>query len=178
MRANSKKSDERAPPCKPARFPATERSWQGNPPQRRSGDSFPLLAHSRTSVQQVTVGQCWARIPRRHLSDSHCQMTRIPARSSPRSSPPIPEKRLPTVTMFLVAGGAGPGPATIAASPLHATGFHAVAVNGRCDSLSPRHPPAEEREDGVRHPAVSARSHGRRPIPHSACRRTNRPRCT
>src|SRR5688500_35143 len=44
-------------------------------------------------------GKCRARTRRRKGSSSHWKATRCPARSSPRSNPPTPLKREPTVRL-------------------------------------------------------------------------------
>lgn len=51
------------------------------------------------SPKRETSGQCLARTRWHHSSRSTCHRTVQPARSRPRSIPPIPEKRLPTVGM-------------------------------------------------------------------------------
>jgi hypothetical protein len=53
---------------------------------------------ARTSGWHGTPGQCRARTRRQYSSCSHCHTTRIPARSRPRSNPPIPLKSDPTFT--------------------------------------------------------------------------------
>lgn len=113
MRANSKKSPDLSP-ASPLRFPATERSWQGKPPQRRStrpgspalvcrpppfaGPPSPPLHTSRTSSVMGTPGHRTARTFRRQGSDSQKNKCWCPARWSPRSSPPTPLKSDPTRT--------------------------------------------------------------------------------
>lgn len=80
------------PPAKPRRFPATDRSWQGNPPQMRSGrTSKVVFVIFLTSFILFTSGQWRRRTALACGSISHWPMQFIPARSNPRSKPPIPE---------------------------------------------------------------------------------------
>jgi hypothetical protein len=75
---------------------AEENGWQGKPPQMTStGRRLPLPA-VRMSPCRWTWGQCLARRARAQGSISTCQAIWKPARSKPRSKPPMPEKREPT----------------------------------------------------------------------------------
>lgn len=103
IRAYSFQRPDRAPPM-PSRLPALEMSWQGNPPQMTSTASRSSPPTFLTSSKRLTPGQCFARTSRHHSLTSTCQLTKNPARSSPRSRPPIPEKREPTVDMEKMTG--------------------------------------------------------------------------
>jgi hypothetical protein len=111
-RANSNQRPLREPSI-PARFPAWLRSWQGNPPQMRStgSSSDPLIFVM--SPCRFTSGQCFASTRCANGSISTCQRQTIPARSSPRSRPPIPANREPKVTIrsrLCARLGCTPGP--------------------------------------------------------------------
>ena len=75
--------------------PAWLTGWHGKPPQTRSGTGRPPHhpAQVRTSSCLGTSGQCFASTFRHHGSISICPTTVIPARSRPRSSPPMPLNR-------------------------------------------------------------------------------------
>lgn len=78
----------------PRRRPATEVGSQGGPPQMRSaggGCTIPL-----TSPRFLALGQFLANTAQANGSTSLIHEISMPARSSPRSNPPMPEKRLPT----------------------------------------------------------------------------------
>lgn len=109
-RANSGQSQRSS--WTPLRRPATETGGHGNPPQMRSGHSTSLQSIFVMSPRLGMPGQCLARTRLQYGSISDCHMTFIPARSSPRSSPPIPEKREPTVRSVTarVAPAARPTP--------------------------------------------------------------------
>jgi len=81
----------------PSRRPAWENGWQGYPPQMRSTRGTSAQSMVVTSPRLGTCGQCLARIRQQYGSSSDCHTTRIPARSSPMSRPPIPENMEPTV---------------------------------------------------------------------------------
>lgn len=102
-------------PSIPALAPDSLTSWQGNPPtmtsthgnqsrrphstQRESSlltRTMPAQ-HSLTSSYRFTAGQCFASTERQKGSISTCQRTSKPARSKPKSNPPIPANKLPTV---------------------------------------------------------------------------------
>jgi len=83
----------------PLRFPATLHGWHGTPPQMRSTGSRPASTEVLMSSWRRMLGQCFASTFRQNGSRSTCHATRIPARSRPRSSPPIPAKQLPTVRL-------------------------------------------------------------------------------
>ena len=91
----SKKSPERLP-AKPARRPATERSWHGNPPQMIPSEGSNPTARSCSPVTSVTslnrcvFGNRCAKTPDACLSISTAATTGTPARSSARSNPPTP----------------------------------------------------------------------------------------
>jgi hypothetical protein len=89
----------------PSLRPATLTGWQGNPPQRRSTGASSSPVSVVMSPYLGTSGQCFVKTRRHHSSISTCQRTSIPARSSPRSIPPIPENREPTVSV--IAGPRG-----------------------------------------------------------------------
>ena len=98
IRLNSRHNPERSPSI-PIRLPATETSWQGKPPQITSHcQSVPSRGGKvHTSSCRRTFGQCFSRTRLAYSSFSTCQTHRIPARSKPRSNPPIPEKSEPNV---------------------------------------------------------------------------------
>ena len=83
-------------------FPAWLTGWQGTPAQIRSTCQSPSLpgGNVRTSPQRVTLGQCFASTRPAYSSISTCHLQTIPARSSPRSKPPIPAKSDPNVSGF------------------------------------------------------------------------------
>lgn len=100
IRICSIKSPERAPD-KPARVPATLRSWQGLPPQMRStgNNSFPdnfvmsPLCTILGNLRSVTfIG---------NDSISLAQSGINPARTAARGNPPIPSNRLPIVRALI-----------------------------------------------------------------------------
>ncbi len=91
-------------PARPARFPARLTSWQGNPPAITSMGARLCFPTVRTSVNLGTEGQCFVRTLLAYSSISTCHAQRIPARSSPKSKPPIPENKLPNVTSLLIGG--------------------------------------------------------------------------
>lgn len=84
----------------PSLVPASEISVQGNPPHRRSTGPIPQRTRDqlmrRTSPRLGTPGQCLARTAFAARSVSQCQTT-VPlvARSTARSSMPLPENMLP-----------------------------------------------------------------------------------
>lgn len=69
----------------------------GNPPAIRSTLGKFLAPTSRTSVNRGTPGHCLARTSRQNSSISTCQAHLHPARSRPRSIPPIPANNDPNV---------------------------------------------------------------------------------
>jgi len=93
-----RKSPERAPP-KPARRPATEKSWQGLPPARipRPGTKPAAMSWSPvtsvTSLNRAVRGKWRRSTPRHSGSISTAATTLTPARSRARSIPPIPANR-------------------------------------------------------------------------------------
>ena len=78
-------------------------SWHGNPPQITSGRSKPSPVKVRTSSHFGTVGQCFVSTRRQYSSISTCHTHFIPARSNPRSKPPIPENNEPKVSGIYVS---------------------------------------------------------------------------
>lgn len=84
----------------PSLVPASEISVQGNPPHKRSTGPIPQRTRDqlmrRTSPRLGTPGQCLARTAFAARSVSQCQTT-VPlvARSTARSSMPLPENMLP-----------------------------------------------------------------------------------
>jgi hypothetical protein len=95
IRQNSWKSPERFP-SRPVRGPATERSWQGEPPAMMSTGASSSVGVSLMSRQRGTPGQRYWRRAQHWASSSTCQATSMPASSRAPSSPPHPEKREPT----------------------------------------------------------------------------------
>lgn len=97
--ATSKKSPLRSP-SKPARVPATLRSWQGNPAETRSTlprQGFP--SNVRRSSQIGTPGNLARRTScgKAAISTKHTGLTHSP---SARSAPPIPgHKPIPFSTL-------------------------------------------------------------------------------
>ena len=85
-------------PASPARLPATERSWQGNPPTMiPSLGSNPAAIScspvtSQTSLNKVVFGNLCLRTPLAFASISTAATTSIPLRSSAKSKPPTPAK--------------------------------------------------------------------------------------
>lgn len=101
MRTASPNSPEREP-ASPARLPAVDRSWHGEPKTTTSGRT-PSASNwravtSRTSSYSGTPGQCRARTRRACGSISHSPTVVAPAASNPRSIPPAPENRESTFT--------------------------------------------------------------------------------
>lgn len=115
----------------PALYPALLISWQGNPPQMTStphsltvtsrhtsgvngpiGNWCQLYANSTdrggkvlTSSCRLTLGQCFASTFWQYGSISTCHLHVMPARSNPRSKPPIPANKLPNVIASSFQGG-------------------------------------------------------------------------
>jgi hypothetical protein len=95
---------ERSPSI-PIRLPAALTSWHGNPPLMTSTRSSLCIGrslskwspHSRMSPNRSASGKCLARTRLQYSSISTCQMVFIPARSKPKSKPPIPANKLPCV---------------------------------------------------------------------------------
>lgn len=101
MRICSMNKPERAP-ANPARAPATDKSWQGLPPQRIStgGSSAPLsfvisptwiISGNRSFVTSMGNG-----------SISLAQRGLTPQCTAARGNPPMPSKRLPMVISWLI----------------------------------------------------------------------------
>jgi len=90
-------------PSSPSAFPATLTSWHGKPPQMTSTRSVSGCGHVRTSSHRRTSGQCLARTRFAYSSISTCHRHCIPARSNPRSNPPIPANNEPNVSGLSVA---------------------------------------------------------------------------
>src|SRR6266511_4241542 len=92
-RANSKNSPVRVP-ASPARRPACETSWQGQPAQMRSTAGRGLACHQsmvvRTSSWRATSGKWRVRVERRTGSISTWPAQRMPSRARARSKPPMP----------------------------------------------------------------------------------------
>ena len=80
---------ERVPSVMPARFPAAERSWQGEPPVMMSTGGMVAQSTAVTSPWLGTSGQWWARIFDGALSNSATHDV-VPPRTdwTPRSRPP------------------------------------------------------------------------------------------
>src|SRR5579885_140645 len=74
---------------------------QGKPPATTSTfhSSTGSGGNVRTSSHRRTCGQCLASVRRRNSSSATCHEQVRPARSNPRSRPPMPAKRLPNVTI-------------------------------------------------------------------------------
>lgn len=83
-------------PTIPALKPSDEMSTHGNPPQIKSTRKSPsACGNSLMSLNRGMSGQCFASTDRANGSISTCQRHAMPARSSPRSNPPMPANRLP-----------------------------------------------------------------------------------
>lgn len=80
--------------------PAWLKGWQGYPPQRTSGLVMSFQFTSLMFPMFGTSGQCFLSTRQAYGSISQFQITFIPARFRPRSRPPIPEKREPTVSVI------------------------------------------------------------------------------
>lgn len=96
IRICSMKRPERAP-ARPARVPATDRSWQGLPPQ--------MISTGRSSSPRSFVMSPTCCMPGKwrfvtsmgKASISLAQRGMIPLRNAASGNPPIPSKRLPKV---------------------------------------------------------------------------------
>src|SRR5437762_8259705 len=60
-----------------------------------------LVSMARISPYRVTLGQCFANTFVQYSSFSTCHSQCMPARSKPKSIPPIPEKRDPKVMLLI-----------------------------------------------------------------------------
>src|SRR6185312_13351825 len=90
-------------PVIPSPLPATLMSWQGNPPATTSTRERVELLPLLTSVTLLSArGKFLASTLRQYGSISTCHLVSNPARSNPRSMPPIPAKRLPMVGLIQV----------------------------------------------------------------------------
>ena len=87
-----------SPESIPRRGPAREMSWQGNPAAMRSTRSTPGSGNSLASRYRLASGKCASRVCRQSGSRSTCQRHSSPARTKPRSKPPIPAKSDPNVS--------------------------------------------------------------------------------
>ncbi|PPK61889.1 hypothetical protein CLV40_13838 [Actinokineospora auranticolor] len=118
----------RAPFSMPARFPAAEMSWQGNPAVSTSTGSTTDQSTERTSPRFGTSGIRAARIRVTCGSGSATQASRPPSTAStPRSRPPAPVHNDPTT---------GPtSPPTRVLGPGRVGGF--VAVVARSERFTP-----------------------------------------
>lgn len=93
------KSPDLAPP-RPARWPATERSWHGDPPQMIStGGSFP--------PSSLVISPTWVIYGNRsfvtstgNASISLAHTGTMPVCTAARGNPPMPSNRLPMVSIF------------------------------------------------------------------------------
>jgi hypothetical protein len=82
---------DRVPSFSPARLPASETSWHGNPPQITSTGSTVFQSTMVTSPKLGTLGNRVSRIFDGALSNSQCQTTSPPmAFMMPSSRPPYP----------------------------------------------------------------------------------------
>src|SRR3990167_4336394 len=97
VRRIANQSPERVSTWMPRCFPAREISWQGKPPERMSGRSGDSSRKVRTSVYRLTFGQCFSKTFRQYGSHSTCHSVLNPARSKPRSKPPMPANNEPCV---------------------------------------------------------------------------------
>lgn len=87
--ANSSHRPERVPSFNPARLPARERSWHGNPPVKTSTGGTVAQSTFDTSLKLGTLGRCFAKIADGASSHSQCQITSPPVTASTaRSRPP------------------------------------------------------------------------------------------
>lgn len=79
-------------PLNPLLFPATELSWQGNPPHHISARG---ISSALTSFISFPCGssKCRAYTRRQKSSTSQDHTHRCPARSRPRRKPPMPAKK-------------------------------------------------------------------------------------
>ena len=115
IRANSGHSHRSS--LVPLRSPAELNGWHGKPPQMRSTAVSLSAPTLRTSSCLGTSGQWFARTLRHHGSISTCQAQRIPARSRPRSMPPMPENSDPNVMRGPRCAGGRGWRATLPVSP-------------------------------------------------------------
>lgn len=97
IRSISDQRPDRVPSAIPVPRPARDTSWHGKPPAMRSTGRSSVAPTRRTSTCRGTSGQCFSRTRLANGSHSTCQAQVIPARSSPRSSPPIPANSDPKV---------------------------------------------------------------------------------
>ena len=101
IRICSIKRPERAP-FRPALAPATLRSWHGLPPQIMStGGSF-APSSLVMSPTWIMPGKWYFVTSMGKASISLAQRGSIPARTAASGKPPIPSKRLPIVSIFLL----------------------------------------------------------------------------
>ena len=80
-------------PSKPLLSPATDRSWQGNPPQNKSACGSSFASTSHISFHLGVSAQCLLKICVALLSHSTCPLHSHPALSNPKSNPPTPAKK-------------------------------------------------------------------------------------
>ena len=86
----------------PPRLPAVLNGWQGYPPQITSGRSTFVQSICFMSPKFGTSGQCFFNTLQANGSISDCQITFMPARSNPKSKPPMPLNNEPTVNVICV----------------------------------------------------------------------------
>ena len=98
MRATCHQSPDRSP-ARPARRPATEKSWQGQPAVRIPRPGTNPTARRSSPVTFVTSSNWWASgkcrrlIAAAALSISTAATVRTPARANARGKPPMPSNR-------------------------------------------------------------------------------------
>ena len=162
-RWNSYHSPDRSP-ARPARRPATDTSWQGNPPQTTStARRFPDPT-SRTSSYRLTSGQCRARTARHAGSISTCQAHSIPAAVNPMSKPPTPENSEPKVSVTASPARATRAPAR-RCTPTRAWRGAAERRPHRPPCPAPSGACSRARPSGRGRPVAQRRRSRRRPPP-------------
>gem|GEM_PF-6771744 len=101
----SRHRPDRAPASTPRPFPAHETSWHGKPPITQSTGSKACGSSVVTSSWHGTSGQCLASTARQNGSSSHWPTMIMPARSAPRSKPPMPLKSDSTLMLHPASPG-------------------------------------------------------------------------
>jgi len=102
IRICSINSPERSP-AKPRRAPATDKSWQGEPPVITStGGSVAPFNCVMSPTWSISGKRCFVtEIGKASISLAHTGV--MPCRTAARGNPPIPSKRLPSVGIFVTA---------------------------------------------------------------------------
>lgn len=115
----------------PARSPALEMSWQGNPPQITSTGPTSSPFSLVTSSNWRTCGQCFANTRRQNGSISQkATVSNPPVRSKPKLKPPIPEKRSRTRNLFITLTRS-PHPGLLSFFVLQALSLISMTPSGR-----------------------------------------------